>query len=172
MPEDFDGVISEYLAWSLAAFPESTAASVAAHILKEARELTDAPDDAEELADVVMLAFHSAARQGIDLTATIARKLPVLRARVWSEPDANGVREHVRVPCPGIAWTAFSDAFPEERHRYLLVKRDAAPSAVWLVEPGTVAHGELDGEARGLSCPGLYALGRLTHWRYALPEEG
>lgn len=96
---DFDDIISEYLIWSLVAFPESTPASVAAHLRKEVNdELTENPESAEELADIVMLCFHSAARQGHDLTAEIAAKLAVLKTRNWKEPDADGVVEHVREP--------------------------------------------------------------------------
>lgn len=89
-------VLREYLDWSLAQFPHSTPASVAAHIMKEAGELRDAPDSAEELADLLALVVHSAARQGIDLAATLGEKLPRLRAREWQAPDADGVVEHVR----------------------------------------------------------------------------
>lgn len=93
---EFDAVLSDYLAWSLRQFPGSTPASVAAHIRKEAAELAAEPTSAEELADIVALAFHSAARQGFDLTGTLAAKLPVLKARTWGEPDADGVVEHVK----------------------------------------------------------------------------
>lgn len=93
---DFDAVISDYLEWSLRTFPESTPASVAAHLAKEIIELQDDPESVEELVDIVALCFHSAARQGHDLTAALDAKLPVLKDRRWAPADANGVREHVR----------------------------------------------------------------------------
>lgn len=95
---DFDAVISEYLMWSLRTFPQSTPSSVAAHLRKEVAELEMNPESVEELADIVMLCFHSAARQGHDLTAAIAAKLAMLKTRAWKEPDADGVVEHVREP--------------------------------------------------------------------------
>lgn len=92
----FDEAISAYLEWSLRTFPTSTPASVAAHLRKEVKELNDSPESAEELADIVMLAFHSAARQGIDLTAAIDQKLAVLKTRTWQSPNEEGFQEHVK----------------------------------------------------------------------------
>lgn len=98
---DFDAVLSEYLAWSLRQFPNGTPASVAAHLRKEVEELCREPESAEELVDIVALAFQSAARQGHDLTATLAAKLPLLKARQWGAPGPDGDVEHVRAePAP------------------------------------------------------------------------
>lgn len=97
---DFDRVISAYLEWSLQTFPNSTPASVAAHLRKEVWELNERPESAEELVDIVALAFHSAARQGYDLTAELEKKLAVLKMRTWQAPDADGVVEHVRDSAP------------------------------------------------------------------------
>ncbi len=90
-------------------------------------------------------------------------------------------------PRPGLTWTAFSDAMPEP-HRLLLVTNNLQArtaqghmSHVWLV--GMVhAHERAveflgrsvadAGEFTAFAHPSDMPLRSLSHWRYALPEEG
>lgn len=92
-------------------------------------------------------------------------------------------------PRPGIAWTAFSDAMPQPgTNRTLLVTNNLRArnvfgfaSHVWLVEMvhrherAVNLHGRelaCPGEVTGYSQPSGAHVRNLTHWRYALPEEG
>lgn len=82
--------------WARATFPQATAQSWAAHLLKEAQELVDDPTSGEEMADLFHLLVGVARVAGIDLPAEVARKFAINKGRVWGQPDEFGVVEHVR----------------------------------------------------------------------------
>ncbi len=89
-------VMAEATAWADETFPNATAHSRAAHLLKEAKELAAHPTDPAEMADIALLLGHLAAGVGVNLAEAAARKLAVNRARQWGKPDVEGVVEHVR----------------------------------------------------------------------------
>lgn len=94
-----DGIIREVNEWQAVTFPRATPASVVEHLRREVDELVKDPTDTEELADVVFLAVGLAyeLNLGVDgLTRIVTEKLAVNRRRIWQEPDALGVVEHVR----------------------------------------------------------------------------
>lgn len=96
-----DTVLAEVVAWSRATFPDREPLPTAAHLSREVSELmvvvaAKHPGVGEEVADVVILAAALADCLGLDLADAVATKLDVLRRRTWAEPDAAGVREHVR----------------------------------------------------------------------------
>lgn len=91
-----DAVIRDVNTWQAETFPRATPASVVEHLRREINELVADPTDTSELADVVFLAVGLAYELGVDLTAIVAEKLAINRARVWGQPDEFGVVEHLR----------------------------------------------------------------------------
>jgi len=95
-----DGALREVLAWSRETFPNRTALPTARHLAREAAELIDAIERDDpvhyEVADVLMLLTALADCTGVDLEGAVREKLPIVKARRWAPPDAQGVREHVR----------------------------------------------------------------------------
>lgn len=94
--DTLDGIVEETQDWQRATFPHATPLSVATHLLREAHELRDHPTDAEEIADVVILAIAAAGANGINLAGAVRAKLEKNKARTWGVPDADGVVEHVK----------------------------------------------------------------------------
>lgn len=100
-PHTWDDLITEFIEWTMATFPHQTEVSAFKHAQREWRELesqfeADGTLDPIEMVDVVMLLLASQHSAGNDFKAEFARKLAVNKARRWSEPDADGVVEHVR----------------------------------------------------------------------------
>lgn len=98
---ELGALVREIAEWQSVTFPAATPASAAEHLRREAVELCADPCDPEELADVFLLAVSVA--NGVQpsdplgyLTRAVAAKLTKNRARVWGQPDAHGVVEHVR----------------------------------------------------------------------------
>lgn len=94
-----DRVLTEVNEWQAVTFPRATPASVVEHLRREVLELVDDPTDTAELADVIFLVVGLAYELGLsmsDLARIVAGKLAVNRQRVWGEPDAFGVVEHLR----------------------------------------------------------------------------
>lgn len=91
--DTLDTLRDEILDWQAETFTQATPHSISKHLLKEAKELHAAPDDDEELADVVMLAIGLS--RGRDLHAILRSKLEKNKRRTWGVPDADGVVEHV-----------------------------------------------------------------------------
>lgn len=92
-----DDVLAEVVEWGRQAFPVSTDLTKTRHLLKEAQELDEHPNDAMEMADVLMILAHLAASKNVDLAWAVARKLAVCRTREWLPADPEtGVIEHVR----------------------------------------------------------------------------
>lgn len=96
---------SEIGLWQARTFgAHDTATGKAAHIKKEAAELSDqlkldgelpTPEVSEETADIVILACGVAAKCGFDLAEAIERKMAINRTRKWSGPDGEGVCSHL-----------------------------------------------------------------------------
>ena len=81
--------------WAAATFKQQTIASKIAHMRRELIELEKAPNDAGEMADLLILLCGIAALAEVDLMEAARIKMEVNRARTWSEPDAEGVCSHV-----------------------------------------------------------------------------
>lgn len=86
---------AEVAQWAEATFPGQTAKSKADHLVDEARELADAPDDGEEMADVLLLLLHIAHMQGVNLMLEARKKLEINKRRQWGPADTRGVHKHV-----------------------------------------------------------------------------
>lgn len=91
--DSLDQVRLDSIAWANATFGQANPHSKSAHLLKEAIELRQQPDDVEEMADVFLLLAHLS--DGHDLVGAARAKLDKNRRRVWGKPDADGVVEHV-----------------------------------------------------------------------------
>lgn len=99
-----DDVLDDVRVWQRETFPHATRASVAAHLLKEAKELNANPDDDEEVADVGLLLAGMMDNAG--LARAMVAKLAKNRTREWGQPDADGVVEHIEraLPTPANAF--------------------------------------------------------------------
>ena len=97
--EGLEPALREFLAWADAQFgtrPKDGRWKLA-HLAPEIVELIENPVP-DEFVDCLGLLVHAAACYDIRLAEAIRQKLPLLRARRWNRPDANGVVEHVREP--------------------------------------------------------------------------
>jgi hypothetical protein len=90
--------------WQKETFPTANAKSKATHLKQEVDELihdleTNAADRRLEYADIFLLAFGSAAADGMtyeDIMAAIDEKFLINQKRIWGKPDADGVVNHVK----------------------------------------------------------------------------
>lgn len=96
--EHLEDLIEDVLNWQRATFTQRSAHSITAHLLKEAKELHANPNDDEEWADVLLLAFALCddGERRRDLAREVRRKLEVNKLRKWGEPDADGVIQHIK----------------------------------------------------------------------------
>jgi hypothetical protein len=139
-------------------FPTATIKSAAAHLLKEAGELEEHPDDKLEMADVWMLAVGilahitaHARKRRTDLMKAVRQKIAINYRRRWVESDVPGLFEHARDEAPKPTPEQLHDlAYPE--HVKLRAVRDQsqiigqfldwtqqelrAELRVWCEEPG------------------------------------
>lgn len=106
-PDQFQREVGE---WGVATFPQSTLASIMAHLREEVAELDhevrgwknfSGPGRyfqqvaiGEELADCYLLMLHMAHRVGIDLDMAAAEKFDTNRQRTWHD-DGRGYAKHV-----------------------------------------------------------------------------
>ena len=85
--------------WSDATFPQPILAkNKAAHLVEEAQEVYEDPDDIMEYADCIMLLLDAARISGFsaeDLYQATLKKLEINKARKWGERDERGVVNHV-----------------------------------------------------------------------------
>ncbi|MFN3199965.1 MAG: dATP/dGTP pyrophosphohydrolase domain-containing protein [Bradymonadia bacterium] len=94
--------LDAFMVWAHETFPDTDGAKCAKHLRRETEELVQAIEEGtgnakEEAVDCLCLSLHTAQRLcGPDLPRLIADKLHTNRHRKWAEPDAEGVREHVR----------------------------------------------------------------------------
>jgi len=91
-----DDLVRTYGLWAAETFVSQTPESICEHLRREVEELTAAPNDAEEMADVVLLIANLAYTMGVSsLAEVVNRKAALNRTREWGKPDASGVVEHV-----------------------------------------------------------------------------
>lgn len=102
VPADLSQALDRTAEWGVRQFKHGTIRSAAEHLRREAAELEAAPNDAEEMADVAILAYQvlyrvrtHAVRHGADLTIAVYDKHDKNVNRAWGEPDADGVYEHI-----------------------------------------------------------------------------
>ena len=81
--------------WARKTFPSGTPKSWCAHIMREAKELQDAPSDPKEAADILILLMGLAHINGYDLMGEAQKKMEVNYRRKWGQPDHEGVIEHI-----------------------------------------------------------------------------
>lgn len=91
----FDVLQAEINEWQRKTFPESTEDTVLEHLTREVKELCDTRDPVEA-ADSVMLLVAFADKRGLCLLDLVRKKFEINKKRKWGEPDAQGVREHIR----------------------------------------------------------------------------
>jgi hypothetical protein len=109
-----DTLAREVHEWAAHTFPGTDERSKSKHLLREAKELADAPTDPEEMADVFILLANLAGFVGVNLAEAVAAKHAKNKARTWGKPDADGVVEHVReapAPCDGHGETMSRDDY-------------------------------------------------------------
>jgi len=90
----------EVAIWSIKTFGSSRPPSAPLnHLIKEVKEVIDAPHDRMEFADCFLLILDAASKAGINteqlLTAAF-KKLEINKKRQWGEPNKNGVVEHIK----------------------------------------------------------------------------
>lgn len=88
--------LAEIGSWAQETIPKGSDEGILNHIAKELQELREEPDSAEEMADIVILVAHFAARRGVDLEQAISEKHAINLLRTWKKPDEFGVVEHVK----------------------------------------------------------------------------
>jgi len=89
---DFQNSIHE---WASSTFPGQSVESKIKHLKTEILELEAAPSDGEEMADCFILLASIASEANINLAEVSWAKLEKNKTRVWSEPDADGIRRHL-----------------------------------------------------------------------------
>ena len=83
--------------WALSTFPKATLEGTINHLRDEVQNEVHPECDAEELADIVILAIHLATRRGIDLYAEVEKKIAINEARAWpTEPNEDGYFPHIK----------------------------------------------------------------------------
>lgn len=78
--------------WGIDTFPDVPAAFVASRVADEGRELADAPADASEAADVLILVAIWAVKSGVDLAEAVQEKLAINRERAWHRDTMKHVK--------------------------------------------------------------------------------
>jgi hypothetical protein len=99
-PRGFNRLVDEIGKWQDATFPHATPASVAAHLRREAIELENHPENAEEIADIMFLCIGAARALKVNLSEILALKFAINKARRWKAPDHEGVCEHEKTERP------------------------------------------------------------------------
>jgi predicted house-cleaning noncanonical NTP pyrophosphatase (MazG superfamily) len=116
-----EAVWAESVPWQEETFPQATPKSIVAHLLREAQELSENPDDWEEVADILLLVGHLLHKTGLNAAKITRDKLLKNMQRKWGEPDAEGVVEHIREENdPTLLINIFAEAV--EMHDNLLTK--------------------------------------------------
>lgn len=90
-----NAMVYECGTWADKTFSKATPESITEHLRREVLELIEHPDDSEECADCMLLLFHLAHKQGWSMEQAIMEKFAKNKGRVWGEPDAHGVVEHI-----------------------------------------------------------------------------
>jgi len=114
MSRTLQEIAKEINDWQDKTFSKATALSAVTHLQREVVELTFAiqtkhykretgqSDIEKELADCFILLLNVAHLSGVDLEIATDEKMAINFNRVWGEPDADGVVEHIE-PHPDIA---------------------------------------------------------------------
>ena len=77
-----DAAVGRYISWAVENFPV-TSKTNAIKLVEEAEELLESPNDAEEMADVLMVVCYQAHLAGVDLASAFENKLAKNRVRAW-----------------------------------------------------------------------------------------
>lgn len=80
----FEELRYEATRWQRRTFPNESIGSILAHLREELKELEDAPGDAHEQADVLLLLIALADRTGVDLVEAAKDKLEICKRRKWA----------------------------------------------------------------------------------------
>lgn len=91
--ESLDRLAREVHDWAVTKFGKPNHTGLAAHVLEEAIELHEAPEDREEEADILILLFHK--RTAVELAEAVRQKMAKNYRRKWNPPDERGVVNHV-----------------------------------------------------------------------------
>ena len=91
---EWSGLLEEVVHFQNELFPDSTPDSLTAHLLEEAHELSEAPRNPEEMADVALLLLGLASRCGVDLPAWMRRKMEICRLRSWGPSPCGAYLKH------------------------------------------------------------------------------
>jgi uncharacterized protein YaaR (DUF327 family) len=108
--DNLQKLMDDILEWSSKTFKDENAYSKLHHLKKEISELVETkvesayhgPENVSirhEYADCFMLLIGAAKLDGFsanDLISATFEKLEICKSRKWSEPDENGIVEHVR----------------------------------------------------------------------------
>ena len=97
---ELQNLVDQLFAWSLSTFgPSEDGYGCAAHLIKEAEEAKNTPNDVLEWADCFMLLVDGARRSGFslqELLEAVETKFAICKQRKWLPPNAEGVIEHDR----------------------------------------------------------------------------
>ena len=83
-------------------FGSGRSLGAALHIVEEGKELHEALEEGDlkkissEIADIILLAVHSAHRDKIDLYQAVLDKFEIVKKRKWLPPDSEGVIRHAK----------------------------------------------------------------------------
>lgn len=138
--DSFRQLESEHGEWADATFPSETLEAKVAHLLKEAKELSEHPSDPQEMADCFLLAINIARKAGVDILAVSRAKFEVCKQRTW-EKKSDGTFGHVK-PIAGATPPEDRGPTEQELEEYMEWKRqhhaegeDHEPDEVRIIPP-------------------------------------
>lgn len=104
--ENFRGLAKEWGEWADSVWGDrfGKPAGPLEHLRREVEELTAAPDDLLEYADVLALTMEAGRLAGFspdDLLWAVREKLEINKAREWGPMDDSGVSSHIKNPDNG-----------------------------------------------------------------------
>lgn len=94
LANDFDYVQKVNRAVADALFPKRTVASMLLKMYSEVGEIVDAPDDPEEIADVIIMLLDRMDQIGAHAGEEILKKLRKNLERSWQHNEKTGVWNH------------------------------------------------------------------------------
>lgn len=129
--DELDRFQAEVGHWADATFPQSTIATMTAHLKREAQELLQSleawernqkpvkddvvwPTVLHEVADIILLSLHIADRKRFLLSDVLRYKFQIVQARKWGDPNEEGVTEHVCDCCEQRPCVCSGALSPEE----------------------------------------------------------
>lgn len=93
---DLDALQREIGSWGDATFPNSTQASILAHLRDEVSREVTVDCDPEELADAAMLVIQLCHKRHLSLDSLLREKLTKNKARKWRFDPARGFSVHIQ----------------------------------------------------------------------------